>query len=65
MIPAKQLYFVMQIVTTTLVGRKIGLVVETVEERRGLIDSINNQAHLGKDKTLSEISSRHYRSELS
>ena len=36
------------------------LVVESVDERSRIIISIHDQAHLGRDKTLSEITSRYY-----
>ena len=40
------------------------LVVESADERRRIIVSIHDQAHLGRDKTLSEISSRYYWPEM-
>ena len=40
------------------------LVVESPEERRRIISSIHDQAHLGRDKTLSEITARYYWPEM-
>ena len=36
------------------------LVVENVEERKRIISSIHDLAHLGRDKTLSEITEQYY-----
>ena len=41
-------------------NEKLRLVVESADERRRIIISIHDQAHLGRDKTLSEIKSRYY-----
>ena len=41
-------------------NEKPRLVVESADERMRIIVSIHNQAHLGRDKTLSEIASRYY-----
>lgn len=34
--------------------------VETVEERDRIVESIHDQAHLGRDKTLSAVSAKYY-----
>ena len=39
---------------------KTHLFVENVNERRRIISSIHDLAHLGRDKTLSEIMERYY-----
>ena len=36
------------------------LVVEDEEDRRKIIESIHGQAHLGRDKTLSQLTQRYY-----
>ena len=36
------------------------LVVEGEEDRRKIIESIHGQAHLGRDKTLSQLTQRYY-----
>ena len=36
------------------------LVVETVEERDRIVKSVHDQAHLGRDKTLSAVSAKYY-----
>ena len=40
------------------------LVVESVDERRRIIASIHDQAHLGRDKTISEATARYYWPEM-
>ena len=45
-------------------SEKPRLVVESAEERRRIIGSIHDQAHLGRDKTLSEITARYYWPEM-
>ena len=45
-------------------NEKPRLVVESADERRRIITSIHDQAHLGRDKTLSEITSRYYWPEI-
>ena len=45
-------------------NEKPRLVVESADERRRIIISIHDQAHLGRDKMLSEITSRYYWPEM-
>ena len=45
-------------------NEKPRLVVESADERRRIIIRIHDQAHLGRDKTLSEITSRYYWPEM-
>ena len=45
-------------------NEKPRLVVESADERRRIIASIHDQAHLGRDKTLSEVTSRYYWAEM-
>ena len=45
-------------------SEKPHLVVESAEERRRIISSIHDQAHLVRDKTLTEITARYYWPEM-
>ena len=40
--------------------RKSRLVIENTDERERIIKSIHDQAHLGRDKTVSAISNKYY-----
>ena len=45
-------------------NEKPRLVVESADERKRIIASIHDQAHLGRDKTLSKVTSRYYWPEM-